>query len=160
MIGAGIEQDEIIRLGGNDCGNGRTIHAVKTAAIECGRGHDAAGIAGRNDGVRLAVIDQFNGATIEQSFFLRRPSSGLSSIVSTSLAWTILTRGSLQFGPCRAALISASLPTRYSSADLRSACNASLTPSMTTPQPWSPPMTSTAIRINEKSAETRTIPRS
>src|SRR5262245_9827295 len=33
-----------------------------------------------------------------------------------------------------------------------SASRACLTPSMTTAQPWSPPMTSTAIRINEKSA--------
>lgn len=38
---------------------------------------------------------------------------------------------------------------------LRSDSKASLAPSMTTPHPWSPPMTSTAIRIKQESAGKR-----
>jgi len=36
------------------------------------------------------------------------------------------------------------------SGDFLLASSASLAPAITTPQPWSPPMTSTAIRIDER----------
>ena len=49
---------------------------------------------------------------IEQSFLRRNPSTGLSSMVRTSPAWTTLTRGSAQSARRRAAVISSSRPTR------------------------------------------------
>jgi len=91
---------------------------------------------------------------IEQSFFLRRTSSGLSSIVSTSAVWTMRTRWSSRRVLAMAARICASSPTRCSAEIVPQLCSAALTPSMTTSHPWSPPITSTTIRIN-KSKERR-----
>ena len=87
---------------------------------------------------------------MEQPFFLRRTSMGLSSMVSTSSVCTILMRLSQRRAWAMAARICASSPTRCSSEILSYAWRAIFTPSMTTSQPWSPPMTSTTIRINKR----------
>jgi hypothetical protein len=56
--------------------------------------HQRAGIAGGNTGASLAFLDLRVTATrIEESFFLRSATSTGSSIVMTSVAGTMVTRG-------------------------------------------------------------------
>ena len=82
----------------------------------------------------------------------RNPTTGLSSMVNTSEAWTTRTRGSRKPSRFIAAPTSSSFPTRNSSVMVASSSSACLAPPMTTSQPWSPPMTSTTIRIMEARA--------
>ena len=106
-VRAGVEQDKFISLPGNDRGNAAAIHAGNAADLERGRREDAAGVAERNQGVGLAFVTSSAARAMELSRFLRSALAGLSSISTTSLAWTTRTRWSRKPRAGRAAWISA-----------------------------------------------------
>ena len=68
-IGPGVEQNKIIGSRGHARGDGRTFHAFEPAEFHRA-GHERAGVARGNDGVRLAFADQFNGADHRGILFL------------------------------------------------------------------------------------------
>ena len=76
----------------NDRRDAGPVHPGKRPQANRRRRDQSPGIAGRNQRVGLAFADQSTARTIEQSFFLRKPSTGLSSMVRNSEAWTTRTR--------------------------------------------------------------------
>ncbi len=60
-VGPGVEQDEVAGLGGDHGGDARPIHAGQRAQLYAGRGDHPTGVAGGEDGVGLAVLDQIRG---------------------------------------------------------------------------------------------------
>ena len=60
-VGPGVEQDEVAGLGGHHGGDARPIHAGQRAQLDAGRGDHPTGVAGGEDGVGLAMLDQIHG---------------------------------------------------------------------------------------------------
>ena len=125
------------------------FHAVDPAQLERAGGEDAAGVAGRDHRIGFAFVDQFDGAHDRAILFLADACDGLSSMVSTSLAWTISHAVIAQADAGARRRGFRFVADQEERGDPRVGFEARLAPSMTTPQPWSPPMTSTAIRITE-----------
>ena len=60
-VGPGVEQDEVTCLGRHHGGDARAIDAGQGAQLDAGCGDHPTGVAGGEDGVRLAVLDQIRG---------------------------------------------------------------------------------------------------
>ena len=158
-VRAGVEQHKLIFLPRNDRGDAAAIHAGNAAELESGRRENAAGVAEGNHRVGLAVADQFGGAGDGRILlFARARLTGLSSIVH-DLAGVDDADAMIAKAVAPAARRGSPPGCRPGKGWRFSCClpAPARTPAMTTPQPWSPPMTSTAIRIDER---TRNSPRS
>ena len=79
----------------DDRGDAGTVQPGQRAQADHGGGDNPAGVAGGNQGVGLALLEQVHGAAEWSNPFCgATPSTGLSSMVTTSLAWRTWTRGS------------------------------------------------------------------
>ena len=67
--GAGIKENEFIFRGGNDGGDAGTVQAGQGAQSDGGGGDNPAGVAGRNQGVGLALLEEVHGAQNRAIFF-------------------------------------------------------------------------------------------
>ena len=60
-VGPGVEQDEVAGLGGDHGGDAWPIHAGQRAQLDARSGDHPTGVAGGEDGVGLAMLDQIHG---------------------------------------------------------------------------------------------------
>ena len=157
--GAGIQQDEFIFRGGNDGGDAGAVHAGQRAQAD-GRGSDnAAGVARGN---QASAFPSLTNSTARRHRAILFAAQRLHRLVLHGDDFAGVddsARGIAQPRRVMAAcdLVLAAHEEQLGDGGIGS--KAILAPSMITSRPWSPPITSTAIRINEKSAESG-VPRS